>query len=216
HHHPDHAAEGVQHLGQAGDKVAVLRVGQLLQAGFQHGLALGHLGFGDGGDAVGRNVGAAGHPLGGGVGDVDVVVRTALLQGGVGHFGGGHADDGKLVGTQLEGLADGVAAVGHPGDVIAHHTDPLVLGAVHVLDAPALGDLGAGHAGVGLADAYHAGLAVVLGAHPDRRAGAVHADHRRDTRDRVRPLFGDPVHLIPAHVAGPGPWHAHPSKAHAH
>src|SRR5699024_2076176 len=151
-----------------------------------------------------------------GVGDVDVVVRTALLQGGIGHFGGGHADDGELVGPQLKGLADGVAAVGHPGNVIAHHTDPLVLGAVHVLDAPALGDLGAGHAGAGLADAYPAGLAVVLGAHPDRRAGAVHADHRRDPREQVRPLFGDPVHLIHAHVAGPGAEHVHLQKVHAH
>src|SRR5699024_5243282 len=158
----------------------------------------------------------AGHPLGGGIGDVDVVVRAAFLQGGVVHLRRGHPDDGELVGPQLDGLTDGVAAVAHPVDVVAHHADPLVFGAVHELDAAALRNGGAGHAVVSLADADGAGLTETLGPHLDRRTGAVHAHHGGDAREKIGPAFNDAVHLVDIYVAGPRPEHVDLQKVHPH
>ena len=83
----------------------------------------------------------AGQAHGRGIGQIHAVVIAALLHVRVAHLCRQHAHDAELVGSDLERLAQAVAAKGHAVQIIADDAHLLVVLDIHVLQAASLRDL---------------------------------------------------------------------------
>ena len=148
--------------------------------------------------AVGAGAGLA-DALGGSIGHKDHVIVSALLIGRTADIGFQHAHDGKSLTADLDGLADGVAAVGRTGNVIAHHADFFIVRDVHIGQAPALGQRAPHHIQVGLTHALDARIAIGGGIHLH---GAVQRGGGRHAGEHLRMAVHDIVQLLHGHRAG--------------
>ena len=133
-----------------------------------------------------------------GVGYEDHVIAAALLIFKVGDFGFQHADDGVLGSTDLDGLAQRVAAVGDTVEVSAHDADLFVVLEVHIVEETPFVDGVAQHLEVDLADALDRGVGVAFGAHLDGAAdGAGGGDGLEDVRVGIHDVI-DRIHRYAA------------------
>ena len=134
-----------------------------------------------------------------GVGQQNDIIAAALLIRGVCHLGFQYAHNGILLRSDFDGLAHGIAAIGHTADVIAHYADLLVVSQIHVVDAAPDADGAAAHSKIALAHALDAGVAVAGGTHLH---GPVDAGRRRHRLEQVRVGIHEAVNILHFHRAG--------------
>ena len=150
----------------------------------------------------------AGQAHGRGIGQINAVVVAALLHVRVAHLCRQHAHDAELVGTDLERLAQAVAAKGYAVQIIADDAHLLVVLDIHVLQTASLRDLVVLHNGIVFVHTADVGPAVAVGSDL-QRAAAAEIDLRRNGLDQLRVLRGQLVHFLHRNSAGAVAPHLH-------
>ena len=168
---------------------------QLLQAILNDGLALGDILLIGHKDRVRTGRADARDTHGRGVGHKNAVVAAALLIGGVVDLGFQHAHNGVPLSADLDALANGVAAIAHPADVIAYNADLFVGVHVHVVQGTALHDGVASHVQIHFADAFDGGAAVTVIVRTDFDCSA-HTDGGRNSPEDIRVFFHQFIEVL--------------------